>query len=354
MAGTPLSLFSDWLKSTNEKIITGPNDVLNEVVSQTYFLGDLMKGKGVGKVVRSGTTFTDRIQLSDTTQFGWYNPNEAFNPSNDDVLQTITNRFRFAKNNWVYTNQELMLNEGDQLTQFKNLRNVKMNACKTNTLNNLEQALWATPSTTTMEAATGTRPYSIRAFITEDGAMPAGFSTLEGIDATVYTRWKNKVANYTIASIDTTLIPAFDEMFHLVVFQAPPTAQAYMADTNFSKFKILTNKDGRKKYMQLTRDSNDRATPANDLGWTAGEVLYNGIPIRYITELDNLSYATTNPRFFWINSDFIYPVFHTERYFKNEDPMNSVQQPFTRVVYNDTWMNLYCGSRQRNGIVLGT
>lgn len=356
MAGRDIALFNDWLISTNEHVLTGPKDILDEVVKQTYFFGDLMKGKGIAQVVKSGSTITDRIQLTDTTQGSYYLPNATFDPAIEDVLSKITCRWRFFHNMWAYTEHEFELNQGgDQYTQFKDIKFVKQQATKVNTFNLVEEALWVTtPTTGDMEASAGTKPYSITAFITSDGAMPSGFSNLEGLSSTTYTRWKNQTSNFTIASPDTTILPAFDDMIHKVNFESPPSMSEYIADTRWNKFKVVCDLASRKKYVALTRDSNDRLIVMNDPGSYSKQdgVMTAGIPIRYVKGIDAIGY--TNPTYFFINSDHLFPIFHSKRYFFEKEPMNNANQPYTWVVHSDCWYNLFCSSRQRLGMITGT
>lgn len=355
MAGKAIDLFNDWLISTNEHVLTGPTEILDEVVSQTYFFGDLMKGKGSAKVVRGGNSVTDRTQLTDTTQFSNYLPNATFDPAIEDVLDKIVVRWRYAHNMWAYTDHELELNQGDQYEQFKDIKFAKQQATKVNTFNNMDSALWtaADSATTDMESSGGTKPYSIRAFITPTGVAPSGWTNVANINPSTKTRWKNQFSNFTIASVDTTLLPAFDDLIHKVNFESPPSMGEYIKETKFNKFKVVCDLNSRKKYIALTRDSNDRLIVMNDPGSynKSDGVLTAGIPVRYVKAIDAISY--TNPTYFFINSEYLFPVFHTKRYFYEKEPMCNANQPYTWVIHSDTWYNLFCASRQRQGIIVG-
>lgn len=361
MAGKPLAQFADFVTGTHEYNLKAQNDsgILAEAVNQTFLTGAMLKGKSAAQVIKSGKDIRSYSQFSAGTQTGFYLPGDTFNTSIEDLDTTITQYFRYLHDAWAYTKQEIQQNMqgsddfgGNQ--RIFDLTKSKRQGCRISTYNTIESAWWTTPAVATMDtAATANRPYSIRCYITEDGNAPSGFTTVSGVNPSTQTRWKNQVSNYTAGAIDTTLKPAFNEMWAKIDFQSPPTMQQYIADTKFSKFLILTDINGRKKYAQLTEEANDRLQVADgkDLGMYAGELVYNGIPVKYIKEMDSLGYASTQPRYFWINTDYLFPVWHSSAYFCEEEPMNSVNQPYVYVVHVDTWYQLVCTSRQRLGII---
>ena len=125
-------------------------------------------------------------------------------------------------------------------------------------------------------------------------------------------------------------------------------------------------------YQQLLRASQDRFTgianyqdPAYltpqyggiDLQYVAAldtAALYGTAGTTYYAEDDTASAATAGPRYYWINGQYMCPVFHTSRYMVSKAPMVHPNQPFTTVVVTDCWWNLVARSRQRHGIVYPT
>lgn len=360
MAGKALASFADFVAATNERIATDPKNIISDAVNRTYTMKDMVKGKGESDVVKSGTKVTERVQLIAGSNFGFYDPNQQFTPTIDDVLTTITMPWRFAKDSFSWTDQELILNEGggsaDKLTQYKNLRDSKRQACTISLYNGMEAQLWATPDVATMDATgTGGRPYSIRTFITEDGLAPAGFSTVLGVNPSTNARWRNQVASYAYQSLDSTMVTAFESIWRKCMFESPTTKDDYFKETRFNKFKIYTNLDGWSNYVRLTRNSNDRAMSGSkpDLGAYTDSPTFGGIPLNWVEALDGAGYTTGQPRFFFNNFEFLYPVFHSERYMWETDPISGGHtQPYSWVVYKDCWYNLFCRSRYRQGIIV--
>jgi hypothetical protein len=64
--------------------------------------------------------------------------------------------------------------------------------------------------------------------------------------------------------------------------------------------------------VRLTREANDNPVAAGrgDLGWALTEPSFGGIDVERISALDNVGYSTGQPRFFWLNFQFLFPVMH--------------------------------------------
>jgi len=358
MAGKALASFADFVAVTNERQLTPSTEMINDAVKNTYTLRDALKGRGFDEVIQSGATITDRIQLTAGTQFGFYKPNDQFSPIIEDTVTKQICPWRFAKDLWSWTDQELELNEGDRFVMFKKLRDTKKQASYVSMFNGLEDAVWATPDYASMEATgeqVSQRPYSIPAFITETGltAWEASSHNLMQVSTATNAKWRNQIVNYQAADPDGTLVSAFEESWLRLKFEAPDTKEQYFKETKFSKMKIYAPLDGRKMATRLLRQTNDRNYPTNDLGYAVEDPTFGNIPIKWAQPLDSAGYTTGQPRFFWVNLEFLVPVFHAKRYFYQTDPINGGHtQPFSWVVYCDIWYNWFCRSRYRQGIVV--
>jgi hypothetical protein len=355
--GKAMASFADWVKATNERNLTDPKDILSDAVNRTYTLADTLKGRGHDEVVQSGQLITDRIQLRAGSGFGFYDALDQFSPQIEDVLSKIQCPWRFAKDYWAWTDHEVLLNGGDRLVQWKNLRDSKRQASHISLYNGIEAAIWATPNTSTMESTTttGGRPYSIRCFITEDGLAPSGFTTVMGVNPSTETKWRNQVSNYVAAAMDATLVSGMEELWRKVKFESPETKDAYFRETKFKKFKIYTSLDGWKNAVRLLRSTNDRNYPTNDLGYATEDPVFGRIPIKWVEALDGVGYATGQPRYFFVNFEYLFPVFHSQRYMWETDPINGGHtQPYAWVIYVDLWYNWFCRSRYRQGILVPT
>ncbi len=355
-----LDSFNAFVQSTGVKVATDPDTIINDATKNTYMLARMLKGRDAAQSVQSGQKIVDRIMLTDSGTATFYHPNEDLDIQNVDNLVSIEVDWRFIADHYSYTQQEVTLNSGDPQTYYKNLLKSKRQACATSMYNRMEVALWDVPANADMEASSGKLPYSIPTFITTDGLAPSGFTTIETLNPTDNSGFRNQTETYNpsdLTSVADGLVRAMDRMWHKCRFVAPRTQQEYFESDLLQKMMIATNLDGITILQSLTRDSNDRLTPANNLGWVAGNVVYAGLPIEYISELDTALInggaviATGEPWFFYINLMYLYPIFPTEKYMLEEEPLRHPRQPFSYVVWKQTYYNIFCPSRRRQGLI---
>jgi hypothetical protein len=182
------------------------------------------------------------------------------------------------------------------------------------------------------------------------------------------------------------LISAFDDMFLKCDFQPPSTRQEYFEKPTLNRQMILCSRIGLNKYKQALRASNDTLVSYQDAAYNAPA--YSGIELMYCSNLDTaaiypaLSSGSTKrtaynddivaasttagasenqsgtggvidagPRYWWVNGNYLTPIYHARRYFEKHEVLRHPNQPFTYVQVVDCWWNLFCNSRQRHGIV---
>ncbi len=356
-----LASFNAFVTSTGAKIRSGPNDIHNDAVKNTYFIRRMLKGRDPAQTTQAGSTIKDVIQLNDVGTAEFYHPNEDMDHQNVDSAVSIEIRWRFIADHFAYTEQEATLNSGSPQTYYKNLIKGKRQACRTSTYNKMEDAIWDPASNANMEAASGKQPYSIPALVTTDGLAPTGFTTIMTVNPTTESGWRNQIETYDPSAVESEtdgLMNAFDRMFHEVRFIGPMAGpQEYFSSDLLQKMVIATNLDGIAMLQRLTRGANDRLTPATNLGYVAGQVTYAGLPITYISTLNTAlvnggAIITANqPWFYFLNLAFLFPIFHTTKYFAEKAPITPDRQPFSSVVWIQTWYNMFMISRKRQGLI---
>jgi hypothetical protein len=189
-------------------------------------------------------------------------------------------------------------------------------------------------------------------------------------------------ANASIARSVYSLFGAFDDMYLKVQFKSPLTQKQYFEETNFNRQMILCSKEGMNLYKRTLRASNDVLVSAQDSAYNTPT--FSGIPVEYCANMDtaaiypaiaagssrnddkagrdgqtvvaNASEFAVNTidkgaRFWFVNGQYITPIYHSTRYMKKHDVMRHPNQPFTWVQPVDCWWNVFCNSRQRHGIV---
>lgn len=363
-----LLTYSDFVKATKVAKITGLNEILNDAVFNTYTIGEMLKGRTEEEVLQAGQSIKDTIQLSEAGTFEFYSPNPEFSPTDDDVLVDISEGWRFSKVHYGFSDETISLNHGTSEDVYVNLKHKYEQQCRTDNMNGSERALWAVPVTGTMESGSGDAPpfYSFPAFVNEgtNGVWP-GWTTIEGLNPSTEERWRCQQSTYDStqpADEAAGILAAFDEMFLKVQFESPEESSQYFETDRLRRMKIFTNRDGHKIYKRLLRSGNDRFISPQDPAYN--NPLYAGIPVRYIAMLDTalleivanvatgIAYPTNKPRFHWLNFNYLLPIYHTKGYMEQVGPIpGGITMPFSHAVYYRTWMNIFCRSRQRQGIV---
>tara|TARA_R100000808_G_scaffold573_1_gene2941 strand:+ start:7930 stop:9180 length:1251 start_codon:yes stop_codon:yes gene_type:complete len=398
--GSALSTFNDFMTATDSAILTSADTIVNEAVRQNYLLRRFLKGRGPQEILQGGKTIKDQIFFEEDSTFEYYQPNETFTWSNPQVLSEWEINWRFCVDHMSWTDHEIELNAGGGLGRnarhavYKRLRRVKEMRLWTSLLNGIEDSLFAVPDTSLMEQETGTKPYSIPCFVNErlDGKFDESdgttWTTVQNINSTDAgkTKWKPQVTLYdTSAHTDTTtgILAAFDDMYLSVKFSAPPTRQEYFeSDTLYRQF-IACSKLGLTTYTQLMRAENDRLVTPGMQDPAYLKPTYGGIELEYVSALDTAAlyeqhtgnalmkeaesdgtpagpYADggdagdakfLGPRYYWLNANYLKPVFHNKRYMHRHPVLTHPNQPFTHVQPIDCWMNMVCTSRHRQGMV---
>lgn len=392
--GSALSTFTDFVASTGPSYLTSADQLVNEAVKNSYIMRRFLKGADKTFVIQGGSSIKDALILDEDSTFQQYQPNDTFTWRNPQVMSTATANWRFSVDHMSWTDQEVELNVGTGMTTealrgiYKRLKREKEQRMWTSMINGWEDLLWRLPKNSEMESSSGLYPYSIPAFINErsNGLFTFTgdtFSTVEGIDPASKTRWVPQQtalpsgidtsleaiggAGYTTGALGVSpLIAAFDEMFYKVRFETPPTKAEYFEDPKLYAQFITCSRKAINLYQQALRSYQDRFSGNGNPSDPAYlNPMYGGIELIYTAALDTAPLYGTGftaetagsligPRYYWINGQYLSPVFHTSRYMAKKDPMVHPNQPFTTVVPVDCWWNLFARSRQRHGIIYPT
>jgi len=243
------------------------------------------------------------------------------------------------------------------------------------------------------------------------GGAPLGWSSVmnlglnsTGTTTTGENRWTNQISYYNVASDGNTartvktgidnvkdntstyrysaptggLITAFDEMWLKCSFTPPSTKQEYFERAELNRQMILASRLGINQYKRFLRAANDTLVSYQDAAYA--NPTFSGIELMYCANLDdaaifpggvtrtnttgvlsgNASTTTgyteatstdAGARYYWVNGNYLTPIYHSRRYFSKHEVMKHPNQPFTYVQVVDCWWNLFCNSRQRHGIV---
>jgi hypothetical protein len=384
MAGTALSNFADFMNATGPAYVRSATDFLNEAVRQAYLLGRMLRGRTADEVLQGGDKIKDLVMFDESSTYSHYQPNEEFTWTQPQVTTEIAIDWRFSIDHESWTDQDIELNMPTGMSrayanqQYKKRKKIIEARMWTSMINGMDGDLLATAHNKydEMEASTGEEPNSILSFITEDttnyhpyDSRTDSYKTIMGVDPANEDKWRNQVETYLggdADNVDSGMVPAFDNMITKVDFQAPNFHDEHF-EPDFSRERemIICSRGGLNQYKKVLRSFNDTLVQKQDAAYNRPQ--FSGIDLVYASVLDTLSTvwngsdstvaatesAANNSgyRYFWVNANYLKPVFHTNRYFYLKSPFFLEKQPYTWVRPCDTWWNLFCHSRQRQGIV---
>jgi len=404
--GVPLSNLTDLFRATSQLVLTGENFMLHEAVKRTTLLRKVLKVNDMADMVQGGDTITDQIIFDEDSTATDYEPMDSFTPRLQNHLTEISIPWRFTQVNVTISKHEKGLNMASQLKKgaramvFKRIIKAKWSNLFVSLVNHMERQFFATPNTTTMEAASGKVPLSLFCTLTDIGATltdpkptgiaPVGFTTVQGVNPTTQTRWRNPVEGYAdgVTEIETAgnRWDGFRGMRRLVErtkFEAMPIRPEYgeVHDPTDDGF-IMCSLRGKELWEHAQARVNDhtRMGPQNAAysgSGSAGGLNFDGIPLCYIEQMDyaavwrTAASAASNaaefassvdenggalanpdfdgPRYVLIVPKYWRKIIHSEHFLEEEAPPATVFQPFSRTIYYDNWHNNFNRSRQRAG-----
>lgn len=353
------SYTADFLAATREMRITSGDMLINEATKNDYFFYHRMM-KAAKDNRKGGEKLVDFILGADSGNFEFYDPNDEFSPTTRDVTDQVTVPWAFAKTDWAVTDEEAKLNEGDS-TRFFKFVTAKTAAALTAKVNGMEEALWATPNVATMENSSSTQnAFSIPAFVTRDGLAPSStnggvanstdWTTVETLNPTNKTYWRNATATYTAADkpdLFEGIVAGFDALYDDTKFMAPDPLLPYQQDERRQQQVIATSSEGNQLFKQCLRSLSDSMADFRDPAVNGPQ--YAGVPVVRVAQLDNAGWTAGSPDYFFLNLAYLKPCFHESSIMREEVNRGGANHPNKTVVHYFTYYNLFCLSRRRQG-----
>lgn len=356
-----LDQHADWLLSTRDIRVAPRSTLLNQATLRRYFHDQMFKKHGLK--FKGGTKLVERIQFRDPNTWGPYNPNQEFAPRQHDTMTSIETNWAFYKADYTIIDETAELNTGDPNAYVDYIMSLEQ-GCKVDVANGIEKDLWALPNDGTMESPVGQtagESYSILCFITRDGLAPSStnggiatgssnWTTLQTKNPTGNSWYQNQNRTYnslTPDHADDGLVAGMDRMVEEVKFEMPDGVQSYVESDDLQSYVIATNLDGRAFYKSRLRELNDRMVHLHDPKISGPQ--YEGIPVKYVSELDKQNWTVGQPDYLFINLNWLVPWFHTDYFMKEKVTTGGPTQPNSTTVYKFTWKNLICRNRREQG-----
>jgi len=319
------------------------------------------------KTLDGGKYLTFDVSLKDTGNGKHTRMYDTDEPNVANVTKEGTVYWTHYQNSFSYSLKELAFNMGNKRRIFNLLKNRRTN-CARETADDLEEAAWRTPESSSDDLL----PHGIPGWLvqadsdnstgdfvgyvgdyTTSGDTESAYSDVAGISCTSTTnaRWANYYHDHN-DNIDYSLLKALSKAFRKTNFQTPTVAgQSVDPDSSFFNFRMYTNNKILEELEDLAVKADDRV--GSDLGKYAGAVMYKNLPLIYVDLLDTeLTYVYGANPIFGVNHNNFYPAVLSNENFRWNKPMNKVGQHNVFTVYLDLSYAYVCDNRRTAGFLL--
>ncbi|MDE0914358.1 MAG: hypothetical protein OSB57_04180 [Planctomycetota bacterium] len=382
------NVFSDFAVATEDTYLKDPKGFLNEASTRTTLLSMGLKGsanKGI-KTLQGGENVKEQLFAEyEDTVVDWSPTSDTFELPNPQFLQEhgIPWRFTAVPITWSDVEVELQpdTTRDGQYRRLTDLYARKRQHAYGNLMEQMDVRMLNAPNYANQEASAALQPYSLPSAITEanSGGYPLAYGTAEwgntryqGFDTSTNAWWKNQTGLYSNidghpvgSGTDGSLFEAFDDMMLKTEFKQYPMHAEATASEFGPSVNILCSRWGKRSFMSALRNSNEMLVTTSRQDPAYNTPMYSGIPVQHIERLGTNelykaagSALTTEdaadkagPRFTFWNSEYLCPIFHSSRYFKMKKPGTYAGQPFRNAIWIDTWWQMFCRSKRRQGIV---
>ena len=400
MSGTFVNLYNNFMEAQGPLYVTSPDDVINDAqIHRTYSTGALMGGdRGMKKMVTGGSEirFSAFYQTGQVTTHHQPGETQTWQQPQKLVHGRLPMRYRISHMAW--TRQVIMHNEGARsgdptrmFHQFVDHRRHLEQQMWTDYWDFDESHIWSEPDFTEQEAAAGgTRGefYPMAAFINEytnglynnSGTAGTQWTTLEGLDPSSTVRgqtnfthpvltYSNDILTNNELMAFNNILAGFDKAWKRVHFEKPPKAGEYFSDPAYNNQQIFTSEAGQTAYTTALRGSQDLFVIQGRQDPAFTDPSFNFIPVKYVTALqtatlypnngltDNVAESSTTcvngggPRYYFVNSNYLYPVFDEDMFFERGKVREHYNDPDSFVMPIFIWGNLMCTSRRRQALL---
>lgn len=392
--GLSYEAFLDWFKGTGPIFLSDDRRIINDVSRRSYMLGKFLKGKPANHVLQGGSEIRETIYLDPKRTFRMFNRGDDItwqNPQKDVVMKYP---WRFGLDELVWDEFEYITQtdglSGSQLkVKYKDMAFSKKQRSWESNVDGVESKLFQSPAGASMFAemeggGDGSEPYSIPVFVNEqagsNGRFDSNWTTIADINPATYSAWDNKRRTYNYTDMADTgnngtgLFNAFDRISMDIGYRRPGIKDEFFesgsgygdgslgGDPNFI---IACSLEGKAELMRLHRQSNDslitpqdashprpawNGTPIEDIDSLDTAALYSDGSTGFVSELSD-SAAKKGPRYYFLNCQYLNVFFHREKYFKMEPEKDPERKVGVRIIPIQTWFNVTCTSRRRQGLV---
>lgn len=316
---------------------------------------------------QSGTKITGRALLSPTgtaRYVGFYEQDEL---SQGETMHKFEMPWARFTANWSWHEFEILENKDDP-EGFIDLAKAKEVDAMWGLAQIMEERGWKCPTSATDDKYPRGLPYYIRmmnkdtttdGFVGETIRYENGTTGTDcaGIDAHVYTQWKNWAALYT--AVDATLITKFRTAFEYSTFRSPLNVTDF-AQRRAAKARIYCGQANKVALLDYLDAKDDMHTTKDGLGrmtvTQGNDCMINGCEVQSCSDLNSATDPetgdTTDP-FYYADFAWFQPVVRKGYWMKRMGPVHGgTKQHTAYTMFIDGAHNIWCPSPRSAGFVI--
>lgn len=297
-------------------------------VSNHNALLRVLKKKGKIQSVSGGYEIARPVEHSENATYQRYSGYDALNTNASDVLSAVKYDFQQVAIHVVASGREIRMNMGSKERMIDLVKTRKANAIRTGA-NQFSIDLYGSGSLTNQIGGLG---HIIQS---------AGTGTVGGIDSSTYTFWKNK----------------FKEMTGTNLAASPSAANAASLKADMNAFWLTLNRGADKpdlivashdlyalfelgeQQLQRYADAEMANAGFQTLKYKSADIVFD----------DNTNFSSTAEKMYFLNTDYLYVVQHSEAKWTPDDEKRPTNQD--AVVVPIYWMgNMVCTRRAGQGV----
>jgi len=308
---------------------------------------------------QGGVAIKLEVQYEAAESGGFVNPAEVRTPVLGNTKTSGQIPFILDVMDYSITEWEIMANRSKSkiTSHIQGVRNAAwLGWCE-----RVEQYFWKLPDTTNNKKPYGLPYWCVPITATQaatmayargshQGVAPAGFgSSVAGINASTYERWKNYNACWPTSGAEVTQESKvrLQKMFRRLNFKSPRFAKDVQT-APFSKLRMFTDETVIMELGKAAQNQNDQL--GADVTKYLSNIAVNGIPVDWVPELDTADTANRggNPLYF-VNMDKFHTHYDPMCWQKERKPVTPTYQPDVAIVWVDNKYNWSTDNRQQFG-----
>lgn len=322
---TPSTVFTEMVTTTDRNWTSEVTDN----VSKHNALSNILKRKGKIKSVSGGYEIARPIEYAENGTYQRFSGYDQLNTGASDVLTSVKYEMQQVALHVTASGREIKMNMGSKERMIDLVKTRKANALRT-AANQFSIDLYSSGALTNQ---IGGLAHIIQT---------AGTGTVGGIDSSTWTVWKNKFKEMT-----GTNLAASPSVANAASFKADMNNIWLSLNRGADKPDLIIMSHDFYSLYELGEQDHQRYAKSDlaDAGFQT--IKYKGVDVVFD---DNSNFSTTAEKAYFLNTDYLYLVQHSEANWKADDAKRPTNQD--AVVVPVYWMgNLCCTWRAGQGIL---